>query len=316
MLGSFEFVERLVEDGVPPERIFFLNLDMIGNAEGPGPWRVKIHDNVPSRPLAQLAARICTAYTPLQPLMAGVRDADHANFHDKGYRAIFLHEGDFNTQNYHSVTDLLRYLEMDYLEQAAEAATAIVLHMATLVSPPEDLAARETADGAIAVQWTHSQDADVVGYHVELLDRLGEVVLRKSTPEDFVLLDAVDVAGASTVRVRAEDTLGESEPSAAVPVGSGGGVAASVAPNPTVGPCRLHVFVPGTGEPVDAIARIVDVAGRLVAVLHDAPLERGSSVLEWSGRCSDGSPAPSGVYFFTLETDATGTARGRIVVAR
>jgi aminopeptidase YwaD len=297
MLGSFEFVEQLVEEGVPPERLFFLNLDMIGNAEGRGPWGVKIHDNVASRPLARLASRIGTAYTPLLPVMAGIRNADHHNFYDEGYRAIFLHEGDFNTPNYHSVTDLLKYLEMEYLEQVAEMATAIVLHLATLAPPPEDLAARETEDGSIIVEWTHSPDADVVGYHVELLDRSGAVLLTKSTPEDSILLGASDLGDATIVRVRAEDTLGEGEASAAVPIGRSHRVSAVVTPNPTSGPCSFHVFVPGTGAPVDAIVRVVDAAGRLVAVVHDAPLARGSNLLGWDGRSSRGDPAPTGVYF-------------------
>jgi hypothetical protein len=289
---------------------------MIGNAEGRGPWGVKIHDNVPSRPLARLASRIGTAYTPLLPVMAGVRNADHHNFYEEGYRAIFLHEGDFNITNYHSVTDLLSNLEMDYLEQVAEMATAIVLHLATLAPPPEGLAAREIEDGSILVQWTHSPDADVVGYHVELLNRSGTVLLTKSTQEDSVLLSAADLDGVSMVRVRAEDSLGEGDPSGAVPVGSAHRVTATVTPSPTAGACRFHVFVPGTGGPVDAIVRVVDAAGRLVAVVHDAPLERGSTVLGWDGRDSRGAPAPSGIYFYTVKTGATGTARGRIMVAR
>ncbi len=316
MLGSYEFVEQLVEEGVPPEKLFFLNLDMIGNAEGRGPWRVKIHDNVPSRPLAYLAARICSTYTPLIPVMAGVRLADHANFHDKGYRAIFLHEGDFNGPNYHSVTDLLKFLEMDYLEQVAEAATAIVLHLATLAAPPEELAATQAEDGGITVRWTHSPDADVVGYHAELLNDAGEVVLKTFTPENLIHLDSAELADASRVRVRAEDSLGESEPSESVFFGTGAALTAQAHPSLTSSGADLEVFVPGAGTDVDASALVLDAAGRLVATLHDGPLRRGTSTFSWNGAVPGRDRAPAGIYFFVFDVPGMGNSRAKLIVAR
>ena len=316
MLGSYEFAAALAEEGVSPEKLFFLNLDMIGNAEGRGPWRVKIHDDVPSRPLAWLASRIGVAYTPLEPLMVGVRTADQTNFHDRGYRAIFLHEGDFNLPNYHSITDLFENLEMEYLEQVVEMAMAIVLHLATLAEPPGGLTASETGNGEVLVEWSHSLDADVVGYHVEVLDGAGEIVQKVFTRGDSALVDASALDPDARVRVRSEDVLGEGEASAAVLVGTGERLTVCATPNPSAGPCRFDVFVPGTGAPVHGIVKMVDAAGRFIAAVHDAPLERGSNLLRWSGLLPDGRPAPNGIYFYMVETDAVGSARGRIMLAR
>jgi hypothetical protein len=64
------------------------------------------------------------------------------------------------------------------------------------------------------------------------------------------------------------------------------------------------------------VLKIIDAAGRIVAVAHNSPLERGSSVLRWSGMLSDGSPAAHGVYFYSLETKGAGSARGKIIVGR
>jgi hypothetical protein len=317
LLGSYEFVRFLVEEeGVPQDKLFFLNLDMIGNADGGQPWRVTIHDNVPSRPLAELVARIGTAYTPLIPEMAGVRMADQTPYHEEGYRAVFLHEGDFNLENYHSVTDLLKNVEMEYVEQVTEMAMAIVLHFATLADPPSEVTAVQTGTDQIRVSWNHAAAADVVGYHVEVIDGDGRLSRKAFTRDNSMDLVTAGLDPRATVRVRSEDMIGEGEASAPVFVGTGDSLSAYVMPNPTNGPCRFDVFVPGDGPPVNAVLRVIDAAGRLVAVAHEAPLERGSNLLRWSGMLSDGRKAPHGVYFYSLEIEGLGAVRGKIMMAR
>lgn len=316
MLGSYEFATDLVEKGVSPEKIFFLNLDMIGNANGPPPWGVKIHDNVPSRALAELAARIGEAYTPLIPHMSGVRMADHTNFHDQGYRAIFLHEGDFNTANYHSRTDLLKNLEMDYEKLVVQMALAIVLHLANLAEPPENLMAAQDESGGLLVSWIHSLDADVIGYQVEVLDEAGGLIHEVFTSENHVLLDSNSLRPGCSVRVRTVDALGAGDASAPVLVGTGAGLLVSASPNPSGGPCRFDIFIPGSGAPVESTVKLVDAMGRLVATVHDAPLKRGSNVLTWNGALSSGERAPGGIFFYVVETKGAGAMRGKLALVR
>jgi hypothetical protein len=314
MLGSHEFASDLAQRGVPPDKIFFLNLDMIGNANGPPPWHVKIHDDVPSRPLAELGIRIGKAYTPLMPRNAGIRMADQTNFHDQGYRAFFIHEGDFNTANYHSRTDLLENLEMEYEKQVVQMAMAIVLHLANLADPPGDVRAVQLDSGDVLVQWSHSLEADVVGYHVEVIDELGEVVYQTYTVEGDATLDAGSLGPGRRVRVRAEDTIGAGDASTPVLVGTGAGLVAFAAPNPTGGPCRFEIFVPGSGPSVEASVKLVDAMGRHVATVSDAPLERGSNTLSWDGKFDNGERAPGGVFFYVVETAGAGSARGKLAL--
>jgi flagellar hook assembly protein FlgD len=118
------------------------------------------------------------------------------------------------------------------------------------------------------------------------------------------------------VRVRAEDVLGESEPSEAVLVGTGRLVIAGATPNPANDGCRFDIFIPGTGEPVGATAKIVDASGRLVQVLHEDFLSRGSHTLRWDTSSAEGASVPSGIYFYVVEVDGMGKDSGKIMVLR
>lgn len=316
MLGSYEFATDLAEEGIPADKLFFINLDMIGNASGPSPWRLKIHDNTPSRPLAELAARIGEAYTPLTMLMAGPREADHVNFHNQGYRAIFLHEGDFNDPNYHSITDLLENLEMDFEEQVVEMTMAMVLHLAKLAEPPGDVRAARDEAGDVLVQWSHSLDGDVVGYNVELIDSRGEVADSLFTRDNSVVMYSSALGDTMWVRVSAEDLIGAGDPSDPVFVGTGPRMLAEAVPNPATSGSTVSLFVPGVGPSVKVSVDILDTAGRLVTTLHDGPIGRGPSNFTWSGTFSNGDRVPTGVYFYVVEAAGVGKTSGKIMVVR
>jgi hypothetical protein len=47
--------------------------------------------------------------------------------------------------------------------------------------------------------------------------------------------------------------------------------------------------------------RIYDVTGRLVRALQDGILDAGEHVARWDGRTAEGSPAASGIYFYTFQ---------------
>lgn len=69
---------------------------------------------------------------------------------------------------------------------------------------------------------------------------------------------------------------------------------------PAAGPARLSVH---------------DVRGRLLAVLHDGPLEAGPREIVWDGTDGRGRPLPSGVYVVRLATPQ-GAVSGRAVILR
>jgi hypothetical protein len=315
MIGSSQFVAQLVEEGVPPEELFFINMDMIGNSVSV-PWMVKVFYDNPSRPLAELLAAVGDAYTDVTAIMSGFTGrSDHAPFWSAGYPALLLHERDFSP-HYHSVHDLLEYLNMDYEAEVVKMVLATVLHLANAADPPDAVTAAETESGELHVEWSRSSDADVLGYHLEVLDEKGELTHKIFTKNTYAVLGPEDVRNGAVVRVRAEDVLGEGEASETVFVGSGGLVAASATPNPTGGPCRFGIFIPGSGPSVGISLRIVDASGRLVRSLNGGVLSRGAHTLDWDGTLADGSLAPSGVYFYEVEAEGIGRESGRIMVVR
>jgi hypothetical protein len=315
LLGSNEFVSNLREAEVPLDKLFFINMDMIGNSAS-FPWTVRLFYDERSQPLAGLAARIGEAYTEMTSRLSGMTGAsDHIPFWRAGYTALFFHERDFS-DHYHSAHDLLEHLEMDYEAEVVKTVLATVLHLANIADPPDEVTAVETESGDLRVEWSRSSDADVLGYHVELLNRDGELIDKVSTKETYALLSQETFQDGVIVRVKAEDVLGESEASEPLLVDTSRLLAAGATPNPTSGPCRFSIFVPGSGPSVKVSIRIVDGAGRLVRSLNSPTVSRGALVMKWDGAFTDGSPAPPGVYFYNVEADGVAQESGRIMVVR
>lgn len=313
--GSRHFATQLAREGVPTDKLFFINMDMIGNCDGT-PWRVKIISDQASQPLADMVGNVAEAYSPLSPVMMGsTSNSDHASFHQAGYPAIMLHEFDFSAV-YHSRMDRLAEMEIDYMTEVVRTVAASVLHLAVLADPPEAVIAASSDSGGVDVGWLHSRDADVTGYRVELMDAGGRVLRTVFTRENWTNVPEEALEDVRAVRVRAEDVLGEGDPSEVVYFGSGRAVAVRASPNPTSAGVRFHVFTPGSGAPLNATVRIVDAAGRLVRSMDYGAVDRGSQVLEWDGRTSGGDLAPSGVYFYVFEAYGVGSHGGKLMVVR
>ena len=170
--------------------------------------------------------------------------------------------------------------------------------------------------GDVKVEWVHSIDADLIGYHVELIDREGEITEKLFVKENYAILDADVIRGGLQVRVRAEDVLGEGEASETIFVGAGELLTAQSSSNPTSGRTEFDLFVPGSGAPVSATVAIVDVAGRVVRTLHRGVLSRGSHRVEWDGCFAGGDAVPSGIYFYVVKADGLGRQSGKIMVVR
>ncbi len=82
--------------------------------------------------------------------------------------------------------------------------------------------------------------------------------------------------------------------------------------NPARGAARLAFSVTRPG-PVSV--RVFDVRGALVRTLLSGETPAGSRVLRWDGRDDLGSPAPSGLYFFRVETTG-GTETRKVALLR
>jgi hypothetical protein len=316
LYGSEDFVEDLLEDGVKRGTVFFINMDMIGYVEGPQPWDVNIGYNRITASLTELTADVARAYTSLVPRpVFGMGSSDHVPFGRAGYPAIMIHEGVFNP-HYHSPQDLLEYINMDYEAEIVRMVMATVLHLATVAPPPENIVAVEAGGGEVMVQWSHSPDADVVGYHLEIIDESGMAADTVFTRNDSAVLSAETVEDGSWLRIRSEDALGKGRASEAIFLGTREAVASVAKPNPTDGRVDFELFLPGSGPAVDVSVKIVDASGRLVASVHDDLLSRGSHTLKWNGASVGGVLAPPGVYFYVVETAGLGTEGGKIIVVR
>ncbi len=315
LLGSLEFVTILARENHPKDKLFFINMDMIGNADTL-PWHVRIYHNSESLPFAELMRNVGTAYSGVIPVLSGAMGrSDHASFWSLGYPAVFVHERDFSP-NYHSVDDLLVDLEMDYETEVVKMVLATVLHLAKKSGPPGEVTAYRDEAGDVHLEWSHSPDADVLGYHVEVTNGEGKVVESLYTDNNFAVLPTWAVSETTWVTVSAEDILGEGEPSKALFIGSGPRLLASPVPNVTRGGSTIGVFVPGIGPPPRGSVRIVDAAGRLVRTLYEGPIQRGTSSFQWDGEYSNGGRAPAGVYFAVVTAAGWKKAREKIIVAR
>jgi len=312
--GSLAYVRQLVREGVPGDKLFFINMDMLGNSDA-SVWKTRIYYDADSEPLARLLARVGEAYALTEPVLSGsMRRSDHASFWAAGYPAVFLHEMTFSPY-YHTTEDLLEHLEMDYEAEVVKMALASILHLARSARPPRDVLATRTGDGGVLVTWSHSADADLVGYYVNFLGSSGDTLARRFTRGDSLLLAASPGLQVDAVSVVPVDVLGEGASSAAVPV-SGARVVVAAVPNPTSGPCDFLYSIPGRGGPVDVTLRIFDAAGRVVVGLRGGIRPRGPGRISWDGKTPAGGRVPPGVYFFVLEASGLGRASGRLTVAR
>lgn len=84
-------------------------------------------------------------------------------------------------------------------------------------------------------------------------------------------------------------------------------------PNPARGALRASFALPAASR---VRARVLDVAGRLVATLADARYAAGEHVLAWDGRTASGAPAPAGVYFLRVDRDGREALNARFTRLR
>jgi hypothetical protein len=80
---------------------------------------------------------------------------------------------------------------------------------------------------------------------------------------------------------------------------------ARVWPNPSRAAVRVELSLPGSrrsDSAVQADARVVDLQGRTVRMLHSGALPRGVTSLAWDGRGDAGQQLGAGIYFVRLTT--------------
>jgi len=142
----------------------------------------------------------------------------------------------------------------------------------------------ETLTGTIPGQ----TPGDVVEYYVTASDQSGRTETLPRTAPDWFYSFQID-------------------PASGVPSehAAPGALALAAHPSPFRDSAALSFVLP---RPQLVTLAVHDVAGRVVAVLHDGQLAAGTHDVVWNGRASTGTPAVSGVYFARLcsaESQAT-----------
>jgi hypothetical protein len=92
-------------------------------------------------------------------------------------------------------------------------------------------------------------------------------------------------------------------------------VGVRIVPNPSNSRTSIELALPGSTRrdaPLEVDARVIDLQGRTVRVLHSGPLPRGVTSLAWDGRGSAGQAVGAGIYFVRLSTPL-GVSTRRIV---
>lgn len=134
--------------------------------------------------------------------------------------------------------------------------------------------------------------------------------------------------GVHVVEARAVQTCGNADTTVAadtltVPAEAGVGpgvthdaIDVSMHPNPSAHEVGIIYTIPGTpGEVRDVSVTVFDVNGRAVRDLVDRKESRGRKRACWDGALSDGTAAPSGIYFIVVAA-GNATAVGKFVLVR
>jgi hypothetical protein len=85
-------------------------------------------------------------------------------------------------------------------------------------------------------------------------------------------------------------------------------------PNPFRTTTAIRFVIP-SGVPAQYDLRVFDVAGRIVRVLGEGPIDSGLHELTWDGRDAAGVEASSGIYFYQLIVDGEAST-GKMVILR
>jgi len=86
-------------------------------------------------------------------------------------------------------------------------------------------------------------------------------------------------------------------------------------PNPVRDAATLRLTVSTADAGAPAHVRVLDVAGRAVRTLHDAPLAAGEHALRWDLATDEGRAAPAGLYFVRARL-RSGVWTQRLIVVR
>lgn len=140
--GSKHYASQLRDDNVDLHRL--INLDMVGFPPTNGKHTVTIERDmgnaVPindqdSQTLADMMEQIALDYTDLDVMLGPIYDSDYMPFEALGYVTVGGYDGGATDQNphYHSTTDEVSFVDMDYVASVTKMVLATILKEAVLI---------------------------------------------------------------------------------------------------------------------------------------------------------------------------------------
>jgi hypothetical protein len=140
--GSKHYSRQLKDDGVDLYRL--INLDMVGFPPADGKHTVTIEmdmgNAVPtndqdSQTFGGMMEQMALDYTDLDPILGPIYDSDYMPFEALGYVTVGGYDGGATDQNthYHSTTDEVSFVDMDYVASNTKMVLATVLKEAALI---------------------------------------------------------------------------------------------------------------------------------------------------------------------------------------
>ena len=140
--GSTHYAKQLKHDNVNLYRL--INLDMVGYPPRNGKTTVTVERDIgnkvttndkDSQAFADMMEQMALDYTDLDVVLGPIYDSDYMPFEALGYVTIGCYDGGATVENthYHSVTDDISFVNMDYVVSVAKMVLASVLKEAAIL---------------------------------------------------------------------------------------------------------------------------------------------------------------------------------------
>ena len=140
--GSAHYAKQLKHDNVNLYRL--INLDMVGYPPRNGKTTVTVERDIgnkvttndkDSKAFADMMEQMALDYTDLDVILGPIYDSDYMPFEALGYVTIGCYDGGATVENthYHSVTDDICFINIDYVVSVAKMVLATVLKEAVIL---------------------------------------------------------------------------------------------------------------------------------------------------------------------------------------
>jgi Peptidase family M28 len=140
--GSTHYAKQLKHENVNLYRL--INLDMVGYPPRNGKSTVTVERDIgnkvttndkESQAFADMMEQMAFDYTDLDVVLGPIYDSDYMPFEALGYVTIGCYDGGATVENrhYHSVTDDISFVNMDYVVSVAKMVLALVLKEAAIL---------------------------------------------------------------------------------------------------------------------------------------------------------------------------------------